>query len=186
MMPAPVLMRSSALQLSRDAEAWTAFWQPMPKAGWHDLLALTKRGEATLEGDIKPFMTHLQYFKDLLALPRNRLGRCVMTGYIEPIVGRYVHVDIDGTMHRIYFEEAGHGHSAGLPAHRGLRQSAVAPSAGRRGIHKTLPHHRFRYALAWQVESASRIGAARNISSPPTRYTETIRAFCAALELDGP
>ena len=29
-------------------------------------------GEAVLEGDLHPFMTHLQYFKDLLALPRLR------------------------------------------------------------------------------------------------------------------
>ena len=30
--------------------------------------------QARLEGDIKPFMTHLQYFKDLLALPRRARG----------------------------------------------------------------------------------------------------------------
>ena len=42
----------------------------MPKPGFHDLLALTKRGEAVLEGELHPVMTHLQYFKDLLALPR--------------------------------------------------------------------------------------------------------------------
>jgi hypothetical protein len=30
-----------------------------------------------------------------------------MNGQIEPIVGRYVHVDIGGVMHRIYFEENG-------------------------------------------------------------------------------
>ena len=74
MVPAPVLMRSSAFSYRATPEAWTAFWQPMPKAGWHDLLSLTKRGAATLEGDIKPFMTHLQYFKDLLALPRSNGG----------------------------------------------------------------------------------------------------------------
>ena len=55
----------------RDYEAyWTEYWQPMPKPGWHDLFALTKRGEAVLEGDLHPFMAHLQYFKDVLALPR--------------------------------------------------------------------------------------------------------------------
>src|SRR6202000_2419516 len=32
-----------------------------------------------------------------------------MNGRIEPIVGRYVHVDIAGVMHRIYFEENGSG-----------------------------------------------------------------------------
>lgn len=71
MAPAPVLMRSWTFGYRATPEAWTAFWQPMPKAGWHDLLSLTKRGEATLDGDIKPFMTNLQYFKDLLALPRS-------------------------------------------------------------------------------------------------------------------
>lgn len=73
--PAPVLMRSWTFAYRATPEAWTAYWQPMPAAGWHDLLALTKRGAAVLEGDIKPFMTHLQYFKDLLALPRTGGGR---------------------------------------------------------------------------------------------------------------
>lgn len=70
MTPAPVLMRSWRFGYRATPQAWTAFWEPMPKAGWHDLLSLTKRGEAMLEGDIQPFMTNLQYFKDLLALPR--------------------------------------------------------------------------------------------------------------------
>jgi hypothetical protein len=70
MVPAPVLMRSWKFGYRATPDAWTAFWQPMPKAGWHDLLSLTKRGAATLEGDVRPFLTHLQYFKDLLALPR--------------------------------------------------------------------------------------------------------------------
>ncbi|MET0219209.1 MAG: hypothetical protein ABW213_00980 [Tardiphaga sp.] len=74
MVPAPVLMRSWEFGYRATPEAWTAFWQPMPKAGWHDLLSLTKRGEATLDGEIRPFMTHLQYFKDLLALPRKSGG----------------------------------------------------------------------------------------------------------------
>lgn len=74
MAPAPVLMRSWTFGYRATPQAWTAFWQPMPKAGWHDLLSLTKRGEATLDGDIKPFMTHLQYFKDVLALPRGMGG----------------------------------------------------------------------------------------------------------------
>lgn len=66
----PVLMRSWTFGYRATPEAWAAFWQPLPKAGWHDLFSLTKRGVATLDGDIRPFMTNLQYFKDLLALPR--------------------------------------------------------------------------------------------------------------------
>jgi hypothetical protein len=66
----PALMRSVRFSYRATGEAWAAFWQPMPAPGFHDLLALTKRGAATLEGDLQPFVANLQYFKDLLALPR--------------------------------------------------------------------------------------------------------------------
>ena len=68
--PAPVLMRSWRFSYRASAVAWAEYWKPAPRPGWHDLLALTKREEATLEGDLHPFMAHLQYFKDVLALPR--------------------------------------------------------------------------------------------------------------------
>jgi hypothetical protein len=72
--PAPALMRSWRFSFRASATAWAEYWQPVPQPGWHDLLALTKRGEAVLEGDLHPFMVHLQYFKDLLALPRHPAG----------------------------------------------------------------------------------------------------------------
>lgn len=72
MTPSPILMRSWRFAYRASPQAWNAFWQPVPKAGWHDLLSLTKRGEAGLEGDILPFMTNLQYFKDVLSLPRSQ------------------------------------------------------------------------------------------------------------------
>ncbi|MDE1935545.1 MAG: hypothetical protein KGI34_16215 [Bradyrhizobium sp.] len=75
MTAAPVLMRSWRFAFRASSAAWAEYWQPMPRPGWHDLLALTKRKEASLEGDLHPFMTHLQYFKDLLALPRFAPGR---------------------------------------------------------------------------------------------------------------
>lgn len=68
--PGPILMRSWQFAIKAGAENWAKFWQPVPEAGWHDLFALTKRGHATIEGDLKPLLTHLQYFKDMLATPR--------------------------------------------------------------------------------------------------------------------
>jgi hypothetical protein len=53
-----------------SAQAWMALWQEPPAPGWHDLFALSKRGEISIEGNLHPFMAHLQYFKDVLALPR--------------------------------------------------------------------------------------------------------------------
>lgn len=52
------------------AQAWTQFWHQPPPPGWHDLLALSKRGEMRIEGNLQPLMANLQYLKDLLALPR--------------------------------------------------------------------------------------------------------------------
>jgi hypothetical protein len=64
------LMRSSAFTIRATDQAWTQHWQPVPAPGWHDLFALTKRGAASMEGDLRPLLQNLQFFKDLLALPR--------------------------------------------------------------------------------------------------------------------
>lgn len=68
----PRLMRSTAFAFRAADEAWTNHWKAMPDPGWHDLFALTKRGAASMDGDLRPFLQNLQYFKDLLALPRER------------------------------------------------------------------------------------------------------------------
>lgn len=53
-----------------SASAWSRFWQAVPEAGWHDIFALSKRGELRIEGNLQPLMAHLQFVKDLLAFPR--------------------------------------------------------------------------------------------------------------------
>ena len=52
--------------------AWMNLWRDPPPPGWNDLLALSKRGEMSFEGDLQPFMAHLQYFKDVLTSPRTQ------------------------------------------------------------------------------------------------------------------
>ena len=64
------LLCSWEFAIRAGAEAWMALWQPVPKAGWHDLFALYKRGAMRIEGSLQPFMANLQYFKDLVTLPR--------------------------------------------------------------------------------------------------------------------
>ena len=70
----PFVMRSWRFSVRGPAEAWGRLWQPVPDPGWHDLLALTKRGYVALEGDLQPLMANLQDMKDLLALPRRIAG----------------------------------------------------------------------------------------------------------------
>jgi hypothetical protein len=64
------LLCSWVFAVRGSARGWGALWQDPPPPGWHDIFALTKRGEMTLEGNLHPFMANLQYFKDILALPR--------------------------------------------------------------------------------------------------------------------
>ena len=65
-----VPLQSSDFSIKGTEQGWTKFWQPMPPAGWHDIFALNKRKEFTIEGNLQPLMAHLQYVKDLLACAR--------------------------------------------------------------------------------------------------------------------
>lgn len=66
----PALMRSWSFAIRGGAEAWRQFWLPEPPPHFHDIFALAKRGEFRIEGDFRPLMTNLLYFKGLLAAPR--------------------------------------------------------------------------------------------------------------------
>ena len=129
-------MRSTAFSIRATDEAWQQHWQPVPAPGWHDLFALTKRGAASIEGDLRPLLQNLQYFKDLLALPRRLPEEAEsMAPALEPMVGRYLRLEIDGVAASHLFRGGRPGHPAGLPAHRRRRQSPVPPSAGRSRDH---------------------------------------------------
>ena len=64
------LLRPWDFAVRGSVQAWSALWQDPPSPGWHDLFALSKRGEMSFEGNLLPFLAHLQYMKDVLTLPR--------------------------------------------------------------------------------------------------------------------
>lgn len=64
-------MNSVDFTVAADAATWQRHWERPPAPGWHDLLALCKVGRMRVDGDLHPLMSHLQYFKDLFALPRD-------------------------------------------------------------------------------------------------------------------
>lgn len=66
----PFFMRQWSFALSASPEAWLAFWEPVPRPGFHDILALSKRGDLVIQGDITPLMRNLQVVKDIVATPR--------------------------------------------------------------------------------------------------------------------
>jgi hypothetical protein len=66
----PQRMKSCAFVVRASAAAWDRFWQPIPEPWSQDLFAMVKKGNASIDGDIHPFMANLQYFKDAIASPR--------------------------------------------------------------------------------------------------------------------
>jgi hypothetical protein len=70
----PFLLKSWDFAIRMPADTWLKFLMPVPEPGWHDIMALTKRGAARIEGNLQPFMANLQYIKDVLSAPRERAG----------------------------------------------------------------------------------------------------------------
>ena len=60
---------SFALRASRNS--WEKLWSPKPIPGFTDIFALVKKKLLRIEGDLHPFMTHLLYFKGVLAAARS-------------------------------------------------------------------------------------------------------------------
>ncbi len=63
----PFVTPSATLAISGEAEAWHRLLAFAPPPGDHDLLAFVKRRELRLVGDLHPLMSHLLYFKGVLA-----------------------------------------------------------------------------------------------------------------------
>lgn len=58
---------SASFAISGEAGAWHRLLTADPPPGDHDLLAFVKRRELRLTGDLHPLMSHLLYFKGILA-----------------------------------------------------------------------------------------------------------------------
>ncbi|MFF7055818.1 alpha/beta fold hydrolase [Achromobacter spanius] len=108
-----------------------------------------------------------------------------MSAALEPIVGRYVSVEIAGQPCRVYFEEAGEGiplvclHTAGADSRQYRHMMCDTDITSRyRVIAFDMPWHGKSYPPpGWQDEEY-------RLSTE--RYVETVMAFCDALALDRP
>jgi pimeloyl-ACP methyl ester carboxylesterase len=108
-----------------------------------------------------------------------------MNGEIEPMVGRYVHVDIGGDMHRIYFEENG----SGIP----LVCLHTAGADGRQWRHLLADREftkNFRiiaFDMPWHGKSSPPSGwHDEEYRLTSAQYTTMILEIMTALELDRP
>lgn len=108
-----------------------------------------------------------------------------MTATLEPVTGRYLHLELEGRPHRLYFEEAGQGiplvclHTAGADG-RQFRALLNDPEI-------TADYRVIAFDMPWHGKSSPPEGWQREDYQLTTeRYTGMILALCEALELDRP
>ena len=63
----PFVMPSYIFKLTAPKNEWLKFLQQTPQPGSHDIMAMLRRKVLKFEGDLHPLMSHLLYFKLLLA-----------------------------------------------------------------------------------------------------------------------
>ena len=65
--PGPFITPNYSFALRASREAWDKLWSPTPIPGYTDIFALVKKKLLRIEGDLHPLMTHLIYFKGVIA-----------------------------------------------------------------------------------------------------------------------
>jgi hypothetical protein len=68
--PGAAAIQAWTLAFRAEPQAWAKFMSREPVPGFHDVMALVRRGALRIEGDIRPFMQHIIWFKGLFATMR--------------------------------------------------------------------------------------------------------------------
>ncbi|WIM13607.1 MAG: 2-hydroxy-6-oxo-6-phenylhexa-2,4-dienoate hydrolase [Enhydrobacter sp.] len=182
----------AAFSLIASPEAWDEFAKPVPAVGYQSIVAMVRMGHLRVEGDVLEFGRHLLFLAQLFASLRTvdksmseQDARGPEEPMIEPVVGRYLRLDLDGRPHRIYFEEAGQGiplvclHTAGAD---GRQYRALLND---RGI--TARFRVIAFDLPWHGKSSPPPGFERERYRLTTDlYVDTVMAVCRALKLEQP
>ena len=65
--PGPFITPNYSFALRASRESWDKLWSDKPIPGFTDIFALVKKKLLRIEGDLHPLMTHLIYFKGVIA-----------------------------------------------------------------------------------------------------------------------
>lgn len=113
----PSINKSWSFTLTAPSAVWNKYLEAVPEPIYHDLLSMIARvPDCQLEGDRKAFARNAHVLRRFMELGRETqsgpsktdLVRTSRTG-IEPITGRFLNMNVEGTNYRIYFEESGQG-----------------------------------------------------------------------------
>jgi pimeloyl-ACP methyl ester carboxylesterase len=107
-----------AVHITGSVEAWQALLAPRPDRFLNDLMPAITAGAFTRAGDELMWWQYYPAIVRVVEVMRERNGDVanasrtvptVASGRFDAPTGRYVHLDLDGIDHRVYFEEAGDG-----------------------------------------------------------------------------
>ena len=183
---------SPDLTFSASAETWARFAEPVPPVGYQSLNGMMRVGHLAVAGNMLEFGRHMTLIEEVFAAargPKPAAAKAAPVGKprLESIVGRYLHVDLDGRPHRIYFEEA--GPSDGIP----LLCLHTAGSDGRqyRGVLNdpdvTKTYRVIAFDLPRHGKSSPPAGFETEIYRLTTKlYVDTVMTVARALELKRP
>jgi pimeloyl-ACP methyl ester carboxylesterase len=179
----------AAFSLGATAESWAEFAKSVPNVGFQSLVGMQRMGHLKVEGDMVAYGRNLLFLEQLFAALRPASARersaDVGTPVIEPVVGRYLRLDLNGKPHRLYFEEAGEGipvlclHTAGADG-RQYRALLNDPEITRR-------YRVIAFDLPWHGKSSPPPGFEREVYRLTTDlYVDTVMAVSRALKLERP
>jgi len=186
----PGAAAGAAFSLAASPESWAAFAEAVPPVGFQSLVGMQRVGHLRVEGDLLAFARNLLFLEQFFAVLRPLVGpqqRLAAVGepVIEPVIGRYLRLDLNGRPHRIYFEEAG----AGIP----LLCLHTAGADGRQYralLNDPAITNRFRvivFDLPWHGKSSPPPGFETEAYRLTTDlYVDTVMAVARALRLERP
>jgi pimeloyl-ACP methyl ester carboxylesterase len=115
----PSFMKPWSFYIKGTADSWEKFLQPLPPPFFTDLYGCVARRHFELGGDIEAAFAHFWALSRLLEILRefendvlpavHATPREPRAGHIEPVAGKYVHLNIHDVSYRVYFEECGSG-----------------------------------------------------------------------------
>jgi pimeloyl-ACP methyl ester carboxylesterase len=194
----PIMIEAGAptkpdLIFKASLETWVAFAQTIPPIGYQSLNGMMRVGHLDISGAMLEFGRHMTLIEEVFASvrgsPKTTAVRAAPVGqpWIERVTGRYLHTDLDGRPHRIYFEEA--GPATGIP----LLCLHTAGSDGRqyRGIlndaEVTKTFRVIAFDLPWHGKSSPPPGFEKDVYRLTTKlYVDTVMTVAKALDLDRP
>ncbi|KIX06611.1 uncharacterized protein Z518_04587 [Rhinocladiella mackenziei CBS 650.93] len=197
-MDVPAISHPVDVTISAQSEAWDGFFQENPPPPYADIIAMFTENHAQITGNTLLFFQHITFITYMFRQLGHRKPLVVANGaskpegpkpngHVEDVVGKYVHLSLDGHDYRVFFEESGPKdgipvvllHAANSDARMWRHQLGDSDLASR--------FHLFAFDMPWRGRSVPPQELLRTeYKLTNSFYRRIIRAFCDALQLDRP